>query len=150
MKERKGFTLIEIMIVVVIVGILAALAIPRYIAAARKTKISEARIMLKNIYRAAQTYYAEWGICPRQGGWWMFNNAMTKNTNWNELPGFKLERPSGYPRFTYVLLPQWDGTRWRFRAGAWGYSPDSYDHQMIKVNDLHIDYNGVITGGTPR
>jgi len=54
--RSKGFTLIELMIVVVIVGILAAMAIPRFMQSATKTKQSEAKLILKQIYVNERTY----------------------------------------------------------------------------------------------
>ena len=57
--NRKGFTLIELMIVVVIIGILAALAIPRFMQATTKSKQSEAKQLLKQIYTMERAYRQE-------------------------------------------------------------------------------------------
>lgn len=64
LRNRKGFTLIELMIVVAIIGILAAIAIPNFLKFQCKSKVSEARTMLKGVYTAAVSYYGEteaWG-----------------------------------------------------------------------------------------
>lgn len=56
-KEHDGFTLIEIMIVVIIIGILASLAMPRYQKTVERSRISEALSILGSI-RTAQYRYA--------------------------------------------------------------------------------------------
>lgn len=56
-KESSGFTLIELMIVVVIIGILAALAIPRFMTSAAKSKQSEPKQLLKQIYAMQRAYF---------------------------------------------------------------------------------------------
>ena len=58
-KNSKGFTLIELMIVVVIIGILAALAIPRFMRSTTKAKMSEARQLLKQIYTMQRAFRQE-------------------------------------------------------------------------------------------
>jgi prepilin-type N-terminal cleavage/methylation domain-containing protein len=55
----KGFTLIELMIVVVIISILAAMAIPRFMRASVKAKQSEAKANLKQIYTMEHAYRQE-------------------------------------------------------------------------------------------
>lgn len=65
--NRKGFTLIELMIVVVIIGILAALAIPRFMQATTKSKQSEAKGLLKQIYTMERTYRQEFNTYGDNG-----------------------------------------------------------------------------------
>ena len=56
----KGFTLIELMIVIAIIGILAAIAIPNFVKFQCRSKQSEARSSLKAIYTAEEAYRAEY------------------------------------------------------------------------------------------
>jgi len=59
LKKKTGFTLIELMIVVAIIGILAAIAIPNFLRFQAKAKQSEARVILAGIYTAETAYFAE-------------------------------------------------------------------------------------------
>ncbi len=58
-KNQKGFTLIELMIVVAIIGILAAIAIPNYLNYQLKSKTAEAKTNLGGIKTALESYRAE-------------------------------------------------------------------------------------------
>ena len=58
-KLQRGFTLIELMIVVAIIGILAAIAIPNFTRFQAKSKQSEVKTNLKAVFTAAKSYFAE-------------------------------------------------------------------------------------------
>ena len=60
----KGFTLVEILIVVVIVGILAAIAIPTYYKYVEKGYASDAKVQIQNIAKSSDLYYGERGEYP--------------------------------------------------------------------------------------
>jgi len=56
---QKGFTLIELMIVIAIIGILAAIAIPQFVAYRQKGYDTQAKGELKSLYTACQAYFAD-------------------------------------------------------------------------------------------
>ncbi len=55
-----GFTLPELLIVLVIVGILAVLAIPRFFSVTARAKMAEAKLMLRQVYTLQEAYYYEY------------------------------------------------------------------------------------------
>ncbi len=59
LNNQKGFSLVELMIVVAIIGILAALAVPRFQSFQAKAKQTEAKNNLSHIYTLEQTYYGD-------------------------------------------------------------------------------------------
>ncbi len=59
LRSKKGFTLIELMIVVAIIGILAAIAIPNFLRFQAKSKQSEAKTNLGGIFTAEVSYFSE-------------------------------------------------------------------------------------------
>ncbi len=56
---KRGFTLIELMIVVAIIGILAAIAIPNFIRFQARSKQGEAKSNLKSVFTAQRSFYQE-------------------------------------------------------------------------------------------
>ena len=60
----EGFTLVEILIVVVIIGILATVAIPTYFKYVERGYASDAKVQIKNILQNAELYRQETGQWP--------------------------------------------------------------------------------------
>lgn len=61
MKNTKGFTLVELVIVIVIVGILSIVAVPIYRGYTRKAMASEGKSLLGSVQTSQKIYFAEYG-----------------------------------------------------------------------------------------
>jgi len=55
-NKSKGFTLVELMVVIIVIAVLAALAIPRFMRTTARTKQGEAQLILKQIYTMQRVY----------------------------------------------------------------------------------------------
>ena len=64
MRDRAGFTLLEIMVVIVILGLLAAIVVPKLVGRTEEAKRTQTRIQIKNIEQALELFKLDNGFYP--------------------------------------------------------------------------------------
>lgn len=62
LKKQDGFTLVELMVVVAIIGLLSAVAIPNFKKYQAKAKISEAKLQLSALYTAEAAFFSDYNM----------------------------------------------------------------------------------------
>ena len=124
-KSQNAFTLVELIVVVVIIGILSSIAIPSFQNASEKAKQKEASSMLASYAKAAQAYYTEYGQLAYRAvdlGQYVavsacrYNNAQQCKSNSNAI----------------VNYSNWGGTSW--------YSPTgNYQIRLIRSGSTRLN-----------
>jgi len=91
--QKQGFTLIELMVVIVIIGVLASLAIPRFTEASAKAKMSEAPLVLKSFENGVLAAAVENANvadltleeivvdAPKDSKWWLYGDTAGNKPN---------------------------------------------------------------------
>ncbi len=130
MKRNSGFSLVELMIVIVIIGVLAAVAVPIYNNNVMKAKMSEADAALGSIRTQLRVYYGENGSYPTEASAVSVVGASWNDINTSELNG-KYFVDSSY---TYVSA---DGANYTITCAK----------GSILESDRTLDQDGTLAGG---
>ena len=65
MRNSTGFTFIELMIVITIIGVLAAIAIPNYTVYRNRARYTEVMTLVEPVKKTVGEYYDRWGEFPK-------------------------------------------------------------------------------------
>jgi len=142
MKSKKGFTLIELMIVVAIIGILAAIAIPQFAQLVAKSQEGATKGNLGTIRSSLSIYYGDTeGYYPTDVT--SFTSLTTSQKYLQGVPNCNLPKTinnSGHGSTSTVLNgAAGDGAGWNYNntqtATAWG---------QVVVNCSHNDIKGIM------
>ena len=89
-KIQKGFTIVELLIVIVVIGILAALVVTTYNGIQEKARDTERKTDLNALHAHAEAYQAEAGKYPSLA---QFNDATFRNANMKGLDPAAMQDP---------------------------------------------------------
>lgn len=128
MEKHRGFTLLELLIAVVIVGLLASIAIPNLLDMRKRARTSEARANLGTIWVLQEAYHAEYNFYNRPSTD-LAPGLYDGSTGWEEL-GFY---PRGTILYGYEMISA-DTTS--FRAQATGNIDTDPDPDIWNIDEL--------------
>jgi type IV pilus assembly protein PilA len=111
-RAGGGFTLIELMIVVAIVGILAAIAIPQYQSYTTRARLTEGLVLLSPVKLAVVEYHATHGRLPTSSNWLTLLREL----------GLPVSATTGAAAGNYVKRIWWNNTAQEIRI-RYGFDP---------------------------
>lgn len=81
LKKQEGFTLLELLIVIVIIGILAVMIIPSLLSGPQKARDGQRKSDLRNLKTALEQYYTDYNTYPKASSWKTDLSTSSPGTN---------------------------------------------------------------------
>ncbi len=100
--NRKGFTLTEVLVTVVILGVLVSVAMPQYMRAVERSRATEAMSAIKSINDAIYVYYSDKEACPTK----FTQLAVTVSPDLNAPNSSLASKKVDTKFFTFILEPR--------------------------------------------
>ncbi|MDI6784040.1 MAG: prepilin-type N-terminal cleavage/methylation domain-containing protein, partial [bacterium] len=153
--NKRGFTLIELLIVVAIIAILAAIAIPNFLAAQTRSKVARTQEEMRTLATALESYYVDNNYYPLDTRNEGPDDGGADFTFWNFDPKIDLNMPEGtiwclttpvsyitkYPSDLFYKTGrdkyfQYAANRSNWLLGSCGPDNDSEDRGDLKERDI--------------
>jgi prepilin-type N-terminal cleavage/methylation domain-containing protein len=142
MKKHAGFTLVEMMIVVAILGVLGAIAIPMYSSYVESSRTAEGKSNLQQLRVLQEQYFSDNGEYAAKGATLKYDTAATTISlpaATAPLPGFKPGAPSKL-NYDYEITGAADGQTYLAKATRRGSAPAKF--YTIDQDNNKLDENG--------
>ncbi len=120
-QKQTGFTIVELLIVIVVIAILAAITIVAYTGIQDRAKFSQKRSDLSNIQKVVEMYYADNGSYPDTSGQWRFQREVGDAF----IPGVVPKYTSSLPKITEGLSTQ-------ANSNTYVYKSNGNDYKIIR------------------
>jgi type II secretion system protein G len=166
--KRKGFTLIELLIVVAIIAILAAIAIPNFLAAQTRAKVSRVHEEMRGMATGLESYFVDNNGYPTDNGsgvvYRLPSSGYTGLTVLSTPIAYITKLPTDYFRVGNPYWPDPDNQTYVYYCdekdvpASWWNSPAAWNYSMFsfgpdKISSWAMEYdatNGIVSNGDIR
>ncbi len=145
LTRRKGFTLIEVLIVIVVIAILAAIVVPRLLGAGRQARETALRGTLHELRNAIGLFQAHNGCYPQQ------LSDLMRNANDPPAQGVSQDGQT----MVDIVAADWQGPYLKTPDGnlpadpITGAADWNYENSGVNVGSVHSSATGTGLDGTP-